>query len=115
MIRRERHQRLVADPEAYQRRLEAADELIRPGHFAVVGPVREPRCIRLGRFVRGVRIVEVDPHERPRSSVALEPRNCVTRRGIAAFFEDVEKARFVGRIRAEVELIGKMVEAAGQA
>ena len=110
----EDEQRVVADAEARQRPVEASDQLVGPGDFAVVRALGVSRGIGFGWFVRRVRIVEMHPRKRPLAPVAFEPCRRVGDRDVAAFFQDVEEARLVRRVGAEIETIGELVEPARQ-
>src|SRR3989304_1827353 len=53
--------RVVSQPERTEGVLEAAEELVGPGHLCVVGTARVARRVGLGRLVGVVRLVEVEP------------------------------------------------------
>ena len=107
--------RLVAQSQAGERGVEPADKIIGPRDFAVVRAIRVSRRVRFGCFVRGVRIVQMDPRERALRCVVLEPPDSVGDGHVAAFLENVEETRFVVGAGAEIELVRERVEAAAQA
>jgi hypothetical protein len=108
---------LVPEAEAREGGVEPAEELVRPGHLAVVGALGVPGGVGLGRLVGVVGIVEVQPEEEPprrpqRRLRLLEPGHGLGRRAVAPLLDGVQELSFPA---APCELVGVDVEAAVQA
>ena len=95
-------QRVVAQTRRTERSIEPADELVRPGDFAVVEPIGIARRVGFRRFVRIVRIVQMHPGEAPIGAGRTQPRDRPLHRFVTAFLNRVQKA---GIVFADLECV----------
>ena len=106
VVGEEHEHRLVPDPRCLEPRDESADDLVGVGDLAEVGLAGVARREGLGRLVRGVRIVEVDPgeeglpltapssHGRARS-ITSSPFFCTVPRLTTLYFERSKRSEYV--------------------
>ncbi len=109
VIRGHDDQRVVEPAVITQCGDQPADELVRPRHLAVVRTIRVLDGVAPRRLVRVVRIVKMNPGEKPR--LPLEPSNGFFGDDIAPLLDRIQKARIVF---TDFEAIRIMAEAAGE-
>jgi hypothetical protein len=104
--------RVVSQPERAERVLEAAEELVGPGHLSVVGTARVARRVGFGRLVGVVRLVEVEPEKHATAGLFAEPLDRLSDRVFALFLDRVQELRVAA---FAFEAVGVDVEAAVEA
>ena len=93
--------------------VETANQLIRPGHFAIVEPLGIVRSVGLGRLVGVVRIVQMDPSEESVLPVVrLEPSDGLVGCDVPALLDRIQEA---GVVTVFLELVRVQVEATVEA
>ena len=108
MVAHDDDDRAVVDAELLQLRDDAGDLAVGEGNLAVVGVPLVPRGERLGRVVRRVRVVQVDPGEERPAFGAVDPRERLVDRLVAGPLDGAQRHR---ALLAEVEVVEVGVEA----